>query len=198
MPISWKTYIFPYTLLNINPYLFSAIPLILFEILSPNEDSVGLFGAVIALFSVSMIGIYPLRTFIVNELAKALYQKNFFEVFKSLLFFSIGLSIILGIILWVTGPYLIMIFSTKYIEILSYYQAIIPTILMMTINGVFFSILKIEDQSEKFIIISIISALVIIVTSSYVLSNYYDLYLLICIYFSYILVKKRVTISKVG
>jgi O-antigen/teichoic acid export membrane protein len=82
---------------------------------------------------------------------------------------------------------------------------------MMTINGVFFSILKIEDKSEKFIIISIISALVIIVTSSYVLSNYYDLYgailaidisyalyLLICIYFSYILVKKRVTISKVG
>lgn len=160
-PINWKSYVFPYTLLSVTPYMFSALLMIIFEVFGINfEDQIGEFGALLALLNLALLAIFPLKTFTVNELAKHIedHQKTTKNL-TTIILFSLTTSVILFIVFTVISKLLIGLMAPIYHNLLDTYRLILVLVIFIGLNNPFSSYLAICHNANKIIASNIIIVL---------------------------------------
>lgn len=120
--IKWHGKIQGYTIQNLNAFVFSAIPLLVLEIISNNEHNVGLFAAAISIISVAHLAIYPLGILIAPEISSALSHssRQLKKILSRYLKICVGMS--LGVILTIGffAKPILYLFKSDFIDALPY------------------------------------------------------------------------------
>ncbi|MCP4049378.1 MAG: hypothetical protein GY730_01545 [bacterium] len=161
-PVNWKAFIFSYSLLSIASYIFLTFSIIVFEIFSvTSEHQVGDFCALMGLFGVSLIVVYPLKVFSVNELSKIINEpKKINPTMLSLLGFGLIMTIVLFVIFYIIAPWIIYFMSPLYHDLIGYYRLMLTLLIVIGITNPFASYVKVADNSNVAIVIIILSTII--------------------------------------
>ncbi len=161
-PVNWKTFIFPYSLLSIASHTFSALAIIVFELFCvTSEHQVGDFCALMGLFGLSLIVVYPLKVFSVNELSKIINEpKKINSTMLSLLGFGLIVTIVLFVIFYMISPWIIYFMSPLYHDLIGYYRLMLTLLIVIGIANPFSSYVKVADNSNVAIVTIILSTII--------------------------------------
>ncbi|ARG96351.1 lipopolysaccharide biosynthesis protein [Legionella micdadei] len=120
--IEWKEKMYGYTVQNLNKYIFASIPLLIIEFIGADEESVGLFSAVVSIISLAAIAISPIGILIGPEISAAFAQSREFlkATMMKYLFVTFGISIILVIALAACAPHILLLYKSNFIRALPY------------------------------------------------------------------------------
>ncbi|TNF66531.1 MAG: hypothetical protein EP298_08755 [Gammaproteobacteria bacterium] len=176
-PVKWKLLVFPFALLAISPYLFSSLVMIVFEVFgSGSEDLVGRLGALIALFSLSLIAIFPLKTFTVNELAKVVDEPDkVISMVKSLFIFGLSACLVLFVLFNLFSGILISAMASEYHDLVSYFRVLLILLILIGMTSPFSSCLKVSNNVHFAIIFIILTTMLAITILGAIFSYFYQL-----------------------
>ncbi|KTD31572.1 lipopolysaccharide biosynthesis protein [Legionella maceachernii] len=120
--IEWKEKMYGYMVQNLNKYVFAAIPLLMIEWLGPNEESVGLFSAVVSIISLAFIAISPIGILIGPDISAAFAQSRDFlkTTMMRYLLMTFGISLILVTIIAVCASHILLLYKSDFIRALPY------------------------------------------------------------------------------
>ncbi len=188
-PLRWRAFILPYTVSTMGIYIFSSLPMIIFEIFHlNNEYEVGEFGALVALYGLCLIGIFPLKAFTVNVIAQVIDSKEEISLtIKKLFLFSLFAALSVSIFFYMIAGFLIDFMSPEYHHLENYFKFMITLIVCVGITNPFSSYMKVSHHARNEIMITIFLTLFFMCFLGIVLSHFYALLgIVLATYLSYV------------
>ncbi|MCF6765928.1 hypothetical protein L3V82_09085 [Thiotrichales bacterium 19S3-7] len=176
-PVKWRLLVFPFALLAISPYLFSSLVMIVFEVFgSGSEDLVGKLGAIIALFSLSLIAIFPLKTFTVNELSKVIDEPNMVtKTVRSLFIFGLSTCLIIFVLFNLFAGILIQAMAPEYHNLINYFRVLLMLLILIGMTNPFSSCLKVSNNAHFAIVFIILTTMLAVTILGALLSYTFQL-----------------------
>ncbi|CDZ75980.1 hypothetical protein BN59_00244 [Legionella massiliensis] len=132
----WQDKIYGYTLQNLNKYNFTAIPLFVIEWLGPDEQSVGLFSAVVSIISLAYIAIGPIGILISPDISAAYAQSR--EVLRKTMVKYLSILTLIALVIIVVialfAEQILLLYQSNFILALPYTHLCLINILTYAIS----------------------------------------------------------------
>ncbi|KTD15988.1 Uncharacterised protein [Legionella lansingensis] len=118
----WKEKIYGYTLQNLNKYIFTAIPLMVIELLGHGDHVVGLFSAVVSIISLAFIAISPIGILIGPDISAAFAQgrEKLLQTMKKYLLICVGVACFIVLIIGIFAKQILLLYKSNFIDALPY------------------------------------------------------------------------------
>ena len=132
IPRVWKGKIYGYTLQNINGYIYSIVPLMIIEWIGPNEDSVGLFSAVISIIGLANVAISPLAILMGPDISRSLVQdkETIKKVMTKYLLMCGAMGMVVMLIIGVFARQILILYKFGFLNALPYIHICLVAILI--------------------------------------------------------------------
>ncbi|KTD34048.1 hypothetical protein Lnau_2018 [Legionella nautarum] len=149
--LDWKEKMYGYTLQNLNRYIFATIPLLMIELLGSNEESVGLFSAVVSIISLAFIAMYPIGILIGPEISAAFAETR--EVLKKTvtkyLLISFSMSFIVVVLMAFCAKDILLFYKSGFIRALPYTYFCLINIVTFSISMPLSRVIQFSKQGNK-------------------------------------------------
>jgi O-antigen/teichoic acid export membrane protein len=120
----------------IEPYIFTAIPLLVIEWLGHNEHSVGLFSAISSIISLAFIAIAPIGILIAPDISAAFAQnkETLKKVMRKYLIICFAISIVIMIVIGISAREILVLYRSNFIDALPYTYACLINVVTYAIS----------------------------------------------------------------
>lgn len=173
----WKEKIYGYTVQNLNKYVFTAIPLLVIEMIGSDEYSVGLFSAVSSIISLAFIGISPIGILIGPDISAAFTQDRQYllKTMKKYVLICLGIAIVIAAIIGFFAKDILLLYRSGFIRALPYTYICLINILTYAMSMPLAKMIQFSSRGAKLGARLTIGLLLFQITACFILISWLNL-----------------------
>lgn len=173
----WKDKIYGYTIQNLNKYIFTAIPLMIIELLGHSEHSVGLFSAVNSIISLAFVAIAPIGILIAPDISAAFAQNKAVlkAVMRKYLLICLAISLLIVVVMGFFAKSILILYQSNFIDALPYTYACLINVVTFSISMPLSKMIQYSSRGSVIGAKLTINLILIQLISSIILIHWFDL-----------------------